>query len=91
MSNEGLTDKKSNLDSAKNGNKSMDGEIPKSFQYTPEMGTGFRAAAIFIIENSGDSELVKLEKRNPNLVSEVAKAYNGPRKSDRQKGYNKIE
>jgi hypothetical protein len=68
-SSEGLTEKRSNLDSVKDG-----GEIPTSFQYTPKEGTGYFAAAKFIIENSGDLRLVQQVKKNPYLISEVAKA-----------------
>jgi hypothetical protein len=52
-SNEGLTEKKSSIDSTKIGFSSIDGELQRTFQYTPEPRTGYYAAAKFVIEKSG--------------------------------------
>lgn len=68
---EGLTEKKFSIDSTKNGFSSIDGEIQRTFQYTPEARSGYLAAARFVVEKSGFTEKAN---KDPRLIEELTKA-----------------
>lgn len=60
-----------NLESTEN--RQRNGEIPKTFQYEPKPGTGFEAAAKFIMKNSGRKWIIQLVS-NTKIVKEVSDA-----------------